>query len=195
MSSNIKVQRICQQCGKEFEARTTITRTCSDKCAKSLYKANQRAAKIEASNLETVKTRLKPIEDLKSKEFLTVRDTAILLNTSIRTLYRLIDSGQIKALKLSERKTIIKRSVIDNLFLDPEQLLPADTKTGKENLTEGIQEEKFDIMNSYTIGEILSIFRISEEELTSLISLHRIPKIKKGWDTYLPKVVIDDLLS
>ena len=38
MASNIKVQKICQQCGKEFTARTTVTRCCGDACAKKAYK-------------------------------------------------------------------------------------------------------------------------------------------------------------
>ena len=52
------------------------TRTCSDNCAKNYYKARQRAEKIEASNRETIHTRLKPIEDLRVKEYLTVADVA-----------------------------------------------------------------------------------------------------------------------
>lgn len=53
MSSNIRIQRICQCCGKEFTARTTTTKTCSDNCAKMLYKQKRRDAKIESSNSET----------------------------------------------------------------------------------------------------------------------------------------------
>ena len=38
MSSNIFVQRICEECGNEFTARTTVTRFCGDRCAKRAYK-------------------------------------------------------------------------------------------------------------------------------------------------------------
>lgn len=116
MSSNIKVQRICQHCGKEFTARTTVTKTCSDNCAKRLYKAKQKAVKIEASNKETQVIKAKPKEDLKAKEFLTVRDAAKLLNCSVRTAYRAIKQGNIKAFNLAERKTLIRRTDIDKLF-------------------------------------------------------------------------------
>jgi len=116
MSSNIRVNRVCQFCGKEFEARTTVTKTCSDYCAKRLYKQNQKAAKIEKSNSKTVSIRSKPLEDLKSKEFLTVKDLAMLLNCSRRTAYYLISNGSIKAVNLAKRKTLIKRSEIDKLF-------------------------------------------------------------------------------
>ncbi|QHL86277.1 helix-turn-helix domain-containing protein [Nibribacter ruber] len=116
MSSNIRVQRICQQCGKEFEARTTVTRTCSDTCAKRLYKAKQKEAKVEASNKETLQIKAQPVEAVKSKEYLTIKDTAILLNSSRQTIYNLIEKGTLRAVKLSERKTLIKRTDIDTLF-------------------------------------------------------------------------------
>lgn len=116
MSSNIRINKICQQCGKEFEARKTTSKTCSDDCAKRLYKARKREGKIEAAQAETQKIIDKPIQDLKAKEFLTVPDLARLLNCSKRTAYYLIDRGDIKAVNLSQRKTLIKRSEIDKLF-------------------------------------------------------------------------------
>ena len=117
MSSNIQVKRICQHCNKEFIARTTVTRCCSDDCAKRDYKARVKAAKIESSNRETIQILSNPIEEIKTKEFLTVRDVSMLLNCSLRTAYRLIEGGNIKAVNLAERKTLIKRSEIDKLFV------------------------------------------------------------------------------
>lgn len=116
MSSKIQVQRICQHCGKEFTARTTVTQCCSDQCAKKAYKARIRAAKVEVSNKETLLIKAKPFDELKAKEFLTVKDLSKLLNCSIRTSYRLINQGNIKAVNLGERKTLVKRSEIDKLF-------------------------------------------------------------------------------
>jgi excisionase family DNA binding protein len=117
MSSNIKIQRICQHCGKEFTARTTVTQYCGDDCAKRAYKVRQRATKVETSNTETQLIKAKPFEQIKAKEYLTVRDVATLLNSSIRTAYRLIEQGNIKAVNISQRKTLVKRSEIDKLFI------------------------------------------------------------------------------
>jgi excisionase family DNA binding protein len=117
MSSNIRIQRICQFCGKEFEARTTVTKTCSDDCAKRLYKKTQKEKRIEQSHAEMHLVRQRPIDELKAKEFLTVRDLSQLLNCSVRTAYNLISKGNIKAVNISERKTLIKRSDIDKLFI------------------------------------------------------------------------------
>lgn len=116
MSSNIQIKRICQQCSKEFTARTTVTRYCGDTCAKRAYKARKRTEKIEVSNTETQRTKTKPIEEIKAKEFLTVRDIATLLNCSLRTAYRLIETGNIKAVNIAQRKTLVKRSEIDKIF-------------------------------------------------------------------------------
>ncbi len=116
MSSNIKIQRICQHCGNEFTARTTVTQYCGDNCAKRAYKARIRNAKVEVSNTETLRIKTKPIEELKAKEFLTVRDIATLLNCSVRTVYYYIKSGNIKAVNLGQRITRVKRSEIDKLF-------------------------------------------------------------------------------
>lgn len=116
MSSNIRINRICQFCGKEFEARTTVTKTCSDHCAKRLYKLKQKTQKIEKSDNETRLIKLMPMEELSAKEFLTVRDLSKLLNCSIRTAYNLIAKGHIKAVNIAQRKTLIKRAEIDKLF-------------------------------------------------------------------------------
>lgn len=117
MSSNIRINRICQSCGNEFEARTTVTKTCSDSCAKRLYKQKAKAAKIERSDIETKAIKVQPLTELKAKEFLTVRDLSKLLNCSVRTTYYLIGNGNIKAVNIAKRKTLIKRSEIDKLFI------------------------------------------------------------------------------
>lgn len=103
-------------CGKDFIAKTTVTKCCSDTCAKKAYKARKKAAKIDASNKEVEQIKARPIEDIKVKEFLTVRDAARLLNCSRQTIYNLINSGALKASNIKIKKTLIQRSEIDKLF-------------------------------------------------------------------------------
>lgn len=116
MSSNIRVTKICQYCGKEFEARTTVTKTCSDPCAKMLYKQKQRALKVQGAKAETEKIKAKPIEDLKRKEFLSIAETCVVLGISRRTVYRMLERSEIKKGKAGKR-TIIKRSELEKLFI------------------------------------------------------------------------------
>ena len=53
---------------------------------------------------------------LNEKEVLTVKEVATLLNCSVRSVYRYINSGHIKATNLGSRLTRVKRSDINVLF-------------------------------------------------------------------------------
>lgn len=183
MSSNIKVQRICKQCGKEFTALTTTTNYCSHKCNSKAYKAKVRASKIEVSDKETKQIKTKPIEDLKAKEFLSVRDVAKLIGCSVRTIYYHIENGNLKAVNIGQRITRIKRSDIDKLFEQPK---PVNNPP---------QTIEYNIADCYTIKEILQKFQISDSALNNIIERNSIPKLKKGWFTYVPKGIIDGLLK
>lgn len=118
MSSNIRVKRVCDQCGNEFEARTTVTKTCSDGCAKKAYKSRQRAAKIKASNQQTKEIIERPLSDIRVKDNLNIADASKLLGVSRWTIWRAIGSGNLNAVKMG-RRTIIRRSDIDRLFEQP----------------------------------------------------------------------------
>ena len=48
-----------------------------------------------------------------TKYMLTVRETARVLGVSIHTIYRLIELGELTAIKVSPRKTVIKAEEIE----------------------------------------------------------------------------------
>lgn len=56
------------------------------------------------------------LDIINAKEILTVKEVAVLLNCSPRSVYRYINDGHIKAINLGNRLTRIKRSTLDNLF-------------------------------------------------------------------------------
>lgn len=149
MSSNIKVQRICQHCGQEFTARTTITLYCSHRCNSAAYKAKQRAGKVEQSNTETQHIKTHSIEELNAKEFLTVREVARLLNCSVRSAYYYIESGTIKAVNLGQRITRVKRSDIDKLFEQPQAVTPQT------------EQKHYDISECYNLTEVLDKYSLT----------------------------------
>lgn len=186
MSSNIEVQRICQYCGIEFTARTTVTKFCSHRCGSLANKAKKRAEKMQKSNTETKQIKNKPIEELKVKEFLTVREVAQLLNCSVRSTYYYIEAGTIKAVNLGQRMTRIRRSEIDKLFEQPQNPTPPP---------ENQPENQLAVSDCYTLSEVQAKYNISEKGLYDLISRNNVPKIKKGRFAYVPKTVIDKLLS
>lgn len=184
MSSNIQIQRICQHCGKEFTARTTVTQYCGNTCSKRAYKARMRNTKIEQSNRETQQVKTKPIDEIKVKEFLTVRDVSKLLNCSVRTAYRLIENGNIKAVNIAQRKTLIQRSEIDKLFFVPVQ--PQQKKK-----PEAVQQP--DESECYNLTEVQIKYGVSEKALQDLIRRNNIPKFRKGIFAYVPKKEIDKI--
>lgn len=116
MSSNIEITRICEYCNLEFTAKTTVTRYCSHKCNSRAYKERVKSKKIKKSNEQTVNVKTQPIEILKAKEFLTVKDVTILLNCSRQTIYKIIDTGRLNAIKLNKKKIFVRRSDLDKLF-------------------------------------------------------------------------------
>lgn len=183
MSSKIELQRICQYCEAEFTARTTVTRYCSHKCASAAHKQKVRVLKIELSNKETQQIKNRPIEDLKAKEFLTVREVARLLNCSVRSIYYYIDNGTIKAVNLGQRSTRVKRSDIDRLF-DQQQPLAAV-----------YDESQIKLSECYTLTEVQEKFGISRTTLQNLVNRNKIPKIKEGKFAYIPKTDIENLLA
>jgi excisionase family DNA binding protein len=206
MSSNIAVKRICSHCGKEFTARTTTTLYCSHKCNSAAYKLKIRAAKIESSNSQTLATKNRDIDQVKSKEFLTVKDAALLLNSAARTIYRLIDQGDIKAINLGKRKTIIRRSDIDVLFgILQDQVSQAENGNGLtrersreeklSDLEQWIRTGGVSITDCYNLTEIQQKYGISEKAVHEIIIRNRIPKLKRGWFAYVPKAAIDKILG
>lgn len=116
MSSNIRVNRICENCNTSFVAKTTVTKFCGAKCSKIGYKKRKRKSKIKKSNTETLSIKLEPLEVLQIKDYLTVKETASLLNISKRSTYRLIEMGALRAANLSERLLRVKRTEIDKLL-------------------------------------------------------------------------------
>lgn len=115
MSSNMRIPKICQECGCDFIARTTVTLCCSDRCAKRAYKRRKRQEKVEAVPTLTEQKKVQTSTVIADKEFLSIKETCQLLGTSRMTLYRQIKEGNIQVAKVG-RRTIIKRTEIEKLF-------------------------------------------------------------------------------
>lgn len=84
MSSNIRIVKSCENCKKEFIAKTTVTQCCSDDCAKRYYKQKKRNEKISQVNLKNeIKQKPKAyitedqIKLINVKAILTLKEAAI----------------------------------------------------------------------------------------------------------------------
>lgn len=182
MSSNIRVQRICDYCKTEFTAKTTVTKYCSKSCNKKSYKKRIKDEKINSSKSKIFQVKVQPFEELKIKPYLSITETSKLIGISRRTLYRMIQRGDLNVAKIGSR-TIIRRSDIENLFESPQPSLPIS------------QSFEYKISDCYTIGEVIKKYGVSEKALFEIIKRSNVPKLKKGWYTYVPKFKIDNILS
>ncbi|MEC4005885.1 helix-turn-helix domain-containing protein [Flavobacterium sp. SUN052] len=181
MSSNISVKRTCSFCNKLFEAKTTRTRYCSHICNQKDYKKNLKLDKIEKSNVETKNNQIGSIIDINSKDFLRVKEVAVLLNMSSKTIYRLIEQKEINAINFSTRKTLVRRKDIETYFDDNLNMIDRDNV---------YLQSEINWTNSYTINEAIEKFNISNGALYNLIKRFNIPKKKVGKYTLVKK---DDL--
>ncbi len=183
MSSNMKITRICEFCKNEFTAQTTVTRFCSNKCNKASNRATAKGLKIEKSNTETNKIKYGDIEAIKAKEFLSINQASLLFGISRRTLYRIIEKGQLDIAKFGAR-TVIRRCDMDSFFTipvnEPNQV-PAPAFPG--------------IDNCYTITQIQQKFSISSGALYCLIQRHGIWKFSIGKFNYVAKKDIDIIFN
>jgi DNA binding domain, excisionase family len=177
MSSNIKVKRICEFCGNAFIAKTTVTRFCSHICNSRYGKRKARELKIEASEKQVVETIAATTASTVAAEFLTVKEAARLLNTSVRSIYNIIQSGRIKAIRFTPRKTLIKRVDLDQMLVLPEFEVPV-LKVRKKN-----PHPKF----CYSMSEAQEALNFSERALWELLKRNNIPKYRDGKYTYVLK--------
>lgn len=185
VSSNISIKLICEYCGNDFIGKTTVTRYCSLKCNSKAYKQKNRQEKLQVKQLQISKIKTKPIEELKAKEFLLVKDAAVLLNSSRQTIYSLIKAGKIKAKNILLKKTLIPRTEIDKLF-QQEPVVPLITLKKPKPLK---------AKDFYSIGEAEKATGMSSKALYALILKHNISKFQKGANVYIPKNEIDKLFN
>ena len=115
MSSNITIPKICTHCGSTFIAKTTVTKFCSHRCASNAYKLNKKKEKVATAQIEEYKKDTGiDIQKMQSKEYLSIKETCLLLGISRTSLHRYIKSNAVIPIKLGG-KVIIKRESINNL--------------------------------------------------------------------------------
>jgi excisionase family DNA binding protein len=185
MSSNIRINRICEYCGIEFEAKTTVTRFCTTKCNSRAGKLRIKQLKMGMSEQQTIAVKVKHGVDLSVKEFLTVKDASKLLNCSKHTIYGLIRNETIKAVNLGVQKTRIRKSEIDKIFDQP-QVIP---------LISNIKTIPLKLKDCYSIGEAEKVTGLSNKTLYVTIKRHNISKFKQGKFVYVPKADINKLAN
>jgi len=177
MSSNIAIKRICEFCGNTFIAKTTVTRFCTHICNSRFGKRKARELKIQSSEKQVAEIMAASVSSTIVAEFLTVKEAARLLNTSVRSIYNIIHSGRIKAVRLTPRKTLIKRADLDQMLILPEFQAPI-LKVRTKN-----PHPKY----CYTTAEAQEALNFSEKALWEFLKRNNIPKYRERKYSYVLK--------
>lgn len=178
MSSNIRIEKTCEWCGKQFTAQTTVTRFCSKRCSEHAYKERLRQQKIQmAKAMPSPKN-----SELKEKDYLTVAEAGQILGMTRQGVYKLIHRGSLTASKLSTRLTLIKRTSID-------AMLDGSPYTKRET------NEQKTISEFYTRAEIREKFGVKDSWIYKVVADNNVPKTILRGKAYFSKSHIDRLFS
>ena len=182
-TSSIRIKKICQWCGAEFEAQKVSTKYCSHRCANLAYKQATREKRVKQVEAEThfIKTE-KPKENVKDKEYLSIAQASVLLGLSLQAVYKMIYAGHLAAYKLSSRLSFVKRVDID-------KMLNANPYV-KKNRSKGA-----DITEFYTTAEIKEKYGVKESWLYKIAKEHNIPRTFNLGKTYWSKRHIDSYFA
>lgn len=172
-------------CSIMFEAQKVSTLYCSSKCSSRHYKLKKKLERKQQAEApikqpEAFKPLVKALNKavLFDKVFLSVKDLAVLFECSRKMVYSLIENDVIPAKRLSERKTLIKRSDIEKLFEAPQkQQAP----------------KVLNIEDCYTMEQLTNKYGIARNTVYGYVSKHNIHRLKENGITYYSKIDIDNL--
>jgi predicted DNA-binding transcriptional regulator AlpA len=122
MSSNMSLKKICQHCGDVFTAKTTVTKFCSDDCAKKNYKLRKKQEAIASRNNATQKIILAEQKNKRDKiafdeqELIDIKVLSAVTSIGERTLYRIVKDKEFPKIKIGRSLLFHKRTVIDYII-------------------------------------------------------------------------------
>lgn len=184
MSSNIRIERICEWCGKQFTAQTTVTRFCSKRCSEHAYKERLRQKKISLSNQETAHNSRE--KESCNNEFLTPSETARYLGVGRTYIYDCINRGKIKVTRIG-RKTLISKTDIQAMF----DFLPPKDITSVESA----EKKSKSLADFYTRADIREKYGVKDSWIYKVVAENNVPKTIIRGKAYFSKSHIDRLFS
>lgn len=182
MSSNIRIDKTCEWCGKQFTAQTTVTRFCSKRCSEHSYKERMRQQKIQNTLNNPAPT--PALSTIKEKDYLTVAEAGQILGMTRQGVYKLIHRGDLAASKISSRLTLIKRGSIDAML---------ESSPYKKRETSEKKPKSLD--DFYTRAEIREKFGVKDSWIYKVVAENSVPKTIIRGKAYFSKPHIDRLFS
>jgi len=114
--SKLKIPRVCEHCGKAFEAKTVTTRFCSQVCITAAINQRKKKALEEERQQQILQSHTATIAAIQTRPYISIAEAVVLFGISKDTIRRLIRAGKIPAINLGQRLTRISRAHIENMF-------------------------------------------------------------------------------
>lgn len=184
--SKLKIPKICEQCGKPFEAKTVVTRFCSPICVNKSGKEKKRESKDVERKQSILEQSSNQIAQIQTRPYISITDATILFGISKDTIRRLIKAGKIPAVNLGQRLTRVSRLHIEAMFT--EVVLPEEPKEQPVKL-------RYNESDCYKITEVSEKFGVSPSTVNKTIRRNSIPRRQVGKFVYVPKEQIDRIFS
>lgn len=184
--SKLKIPKICEYCGKPFEAKTVITRFCSSTCGNKSGKEKKREAKEVVHKQSILEQSADRIAQMQTRPYISITEATILFGISKNTIHRLIKAKKVPAVNLGQRLTRVSRIHLEAMFTAvvlPEKPKEKQTKT------------QYEPDECYTIAEVSEKFGVSLSTVDKTIRRNSIPKRQVGRFVYVPKEQIDKIFA
>jgi len=187
--SNIRIPRLCEFCGRPFEAKQIRSRYCSKLCA---IKASQQEKRDEhvAQRENVLQNMAGEIAAIQTRPYISVAEATKLFGISKDTIRRLIKNGKIPAVNLGERLTRISRVHLEEMF--QEVSLPTEEQYDHQTTEENFP---YKLTECYTISEVATKYAMTLPATCRIIRKYFIPRHKEGHSVYVPKVEIHKLMQ
>ncbi|MDR1182455.1 MAG: helix-turn-helix domain-containing protein, partial [Bacteroidales bacterium] len=111
--SKLRLPKVCEHCGKAFEAKTVTTRFCSNACNLASLRNRKKQALEEERKQQILQESKAAIAEIQTRPYISIPEAVVLFGISKDTIRRLIRAGKIPAVNLGERLTRISRAHIE----------------------------------------------------------------------------------
>ncbi|MDR2969468.1 MAG: helix-turn-helix domain-containing protein [Tannerellaceae bacterium] len=184
--SKLKIPKICEQCGKAFEAKTVVTRFCSSTCANKSGKEKKKQAKEAEQKQTLLEQSAEKIAEMQTRPYISITEATILFGISKDTIRRLIKAGKVPAVNFGLRLTRVSRVHLEEMYSTIE--IPEEPKEKPIKL-------HYEIDECYTVTEISVKYGVSPSTVENVIRRNSLPKRQVGNYVYVPKEPIDKIFA
>lgn len=152
MGNKVRIERICEFCGKTFIAKTCKTRFCCKACNDKYYKELIRSDRYNAVTKEVKEEKKKRIrlavdelEVIQAREFISLKQLAIYLGVSRKSIYTYMRIYEIPFSQIGSR-IIVKRKEVETVMMNLKSV-----KTMQELLFNASEKKRSGLYTSPTL--------------------------------------------